>query len=154
MSITLKGFAFFATEHRGLPKGLVPAVIKQHGGWKSFRECALDFARNGVDGGFPGFIYYSETIRFVQKHRSLIAQIAAIDASDLGTGVIQMFQSFDRTFGVPKYSEQQVICSLYGDGKSDWDDGNSDLMNTLAWYAAEKVLAAYLDYTEEFDSGN
>ena len=45
---TLRSFVFYAENLRGLPKGLATAVIRQHGGWRSFKKDAIDFANHGV----------------------------------------------------------------------------------------------------------
>ena len=142
---TLRSFVFYAANLRGLPKGLATAVIKQHGGWRSFKEDAIDFANHGADGGYSGFIYHSETVEFAKKYRKLIAKLAESQSSDLGLGVIEMIQGFN-WFKHDRPSHADVTACLYGDG----DD--TSVMNALAWYAAEEVLRAYADFVEEQSS--
>ena len=143
---TLRSFVFYAANLRGLPKGLATAVIKQHGGWRSFKEDAIDFANHGVDGGYSGFIYYSE-VEFAKKYRKLIAKLAESQSDDLGLGVIEMIQDFN-WFKDDRPSQADVAACLYGDG----DD--TSVMNALAWYAAEEVLRAYADFVEEQGGDN
>lgn len=138
---TLRSFVFYAEHVAGLPKGLAIAVIGQHGGWRRFKGCALDFARNGVDGGFPGFISYSDQIAFAKKYRKLITELTERQAEESGTDAISMIQGWDR-LKEDRTSNSVVGRCLYGDG----DD--LIVMNALAWYAAEEVLCAYVDFTE------
>jgi hypothetical protein len=49
-----------AISDSGIPAKLVRSVIWQLGG----KESLQDIANNSIDGGFHGFIYYSETIPF------------------------------------------------------------------------------------------
>ncbi len=142
LDYTLRSFVFYAENVRGLPKGLAVAVIRQHGGWRSFKEDAIDFANHGVDGGYSGFIYYSETVEFAKKYRKLIAKLAESQSGDLGLGVIEMIQGFNCLKDC-RPSQSDVGACLYGDG----DD--TSVMNALAWYAAEEVLRAYKEFVEE-----
>ena len=139
---TLRSFVFYAENLRGLPKGLATAVIRQHGGWRSFKKDAIGFANHGVGGGYSGFIYYSETVEFAKKYRKLIAKLAESQSDDLGLGVIEMIQGFN-CFKDDRPSQSDVGACLYGDGD------NTSVMNALAWYAAEEVLRAYADFVEE-----
>ena len=138
---TLRSFVFYAEHMAGLPRGLATAVIRQHGNWKSFKECAPDFAQHGVDGGFSGFIYYNETVEFAKKYRNLIAKLAESQSEDFGSDVIDMIKGFN-CFKDDRPSTSVIGRCLYGDS----DD--SSVMNALAWYAAEEVLRAYVDFTE------
>lgn len=53
-------------------KKLNEAVIEQMGGFESFSENAQDISNHGIDGGFSGFINYSETVEFSQNNRDVI----------------------------------------------------------------------------------
>ncbi len=152
LDYTLRSFIFYAENVRGLPKGLAVAVIRQHGGWRSFKEDAIDFASHGVDGGYSGFIYYSETVEFAKKYRKLIAKLAESQLAEMQQAFQRPYQDdLDlveaiRNFNCFKHdrpSRDAVITCLYGDG----DD--TSVMNALAWYAAEEVLRAYADFVEE-----
>lgn len=150
---TLRSFVFYAAKVRGLPKGLATAVIRQHGGWQSLKEDAINFANHGVDGGYSGFICYSETVEFAKKYRALIVELAESEASDqgFGTDVIEMIQGFNY-FKNDRPSQAIVGRCLYGDAA--WGDDEISVMNALAWYAAEEVLRAYADFVEEQGGDN
>lgn len=113
-----------------IQESLVRAVVRQSGGWKSFKESAADMARS-IDGGFGGWIYYSETIPFAKRNRAAIASLAEYDASEFGTNVLEMIQGFG-CIG-KDHSQAEIARCLYGSG----DD--TTILNGLAWYAAESV---------------
>lgn len=124
---------------------LADAVIRQFGGWESFTESAQDVANHGIDGGFHGFIYYSDTCKFAARNRSLIAELAEQQASDLGESVLAMVAGFNCLRGDVTESEVgRVLFSARG--------GDSDarllIENALAWYAGEEVCRAYADSLE------
>ena len=118
-----------------IPAGLVRAVVKQSGGWESFCESAPDIANHGIGGGFHGFIYYADTVKFTKANRANIAKLAEAQAADFGQGVLEMIQGFNclgKEFGTG-----EIARCLYGRG----DD--SQIMNALAWYAGEEVCREY-----------
>lgn len=116
------------------------------GGWRSFTESAPDITAHGIDGGFGGFIYYSETEPFARRNRSAIAEMASAQASDFGTGVFDMIRGFgcfrhDKV----KPTDEEIGSALYA-GR-DIDNG-APILNALAWYAGEEVARAYCDLVE------
>jgi hypothetical protein len=113
-----------------IPESLVRAVVRQSGGWDSFKENAEDMTRS-IDGGFHGWIYHTETVKFAKANRAAIASLAESDAESFGTGVLEMVQLFN-CIG-KDYSQADIAKCLYGRG----DD--TTIMNGLAWYAAESV---------------
>jgi len=136
-------------KHSHLDGELLQAVIDQLGGWYPGIDNTLqDIANHGIDGGFHGFIYHTDTVPFAQKHRALITALAESQADDFGRGVIETVQNFnclvDKRDGqrTPDYTQAEVGQCLYGDG----DD--TQIMNALAWYAAEEVARSYTDLIE------
>ena len=141
MKKTLKNYLAFC-EERGLGPRLVRAVIKQHGrGWEGWQERAPNMARYGIDGGFGGFVCYSQTIPFAQRNRSLIADYADSMAADLGESTTKMIQGF-RCPGTD-YSEAEIARCLYG--RND----NAQVLNALAWFAAKECARAFEDWVYE-----
>ncbi len=126
-------------ESTNIPASLVRAVVRQMGGWQSFCDSAPDICAHGIDGGFHGFIYNSDTESFARRNRSAIAQMAQEQASDFGTSVTEMIQGFG-CFRDNKPSDSEIGTALYA-GK---DDG-AGVLNALAWYAGEEVSRAYCD---------
>lgn len=132
-------------ESTNIPASLVRAVVKQMGGWESFTESAQDISNHGIDGGFHGFIYYSDTEPFARRNREAIAQMASEQAEEFGTGVIEMIRGFGCFRNGTKPTDEEIGSALYA-GK-DAKDG-LPVLNALAWYAGEEVSRAYTDLIE------
>jgi hypothetical protein len=141
-TVTLKTFL----ENTNIPVKLARAVIRQMGGWESFKQFAPDICAHGIDGGFNGFIYNAETEPFARRNRKDIAAMASQQADDFGMGVIEMIRNFGCFRNGTKPTDEEIGSSLYA-GK-DADDG-LPVLNALAWYAGEEVSRSYCDMTEQ-----
>ena len=119
-----------------IPESLVRAVVKQMGGWESFKESAPDITRHGIDGGFHGFIYYSETVPFAKRNRKAILEMATQQADDLGLGLVEMVKGFNCLKGA---TETEIVEGLAG------ATDETRVPNGLAWYVGEEVSRAYCD---------
>ena len=122
-----------------IPLTLVRAVVRQMGGWESFKENAPDITRHGIAGGFGGFIYYSDTVAFTKRNRRAIMQMASEQANEFGVGLVEMIKGFNCLKGV---SEMEVVQGLSG------STDETNVPNALAWYAGEEVSRAYCDLIE------
>lgn len=127
-----------------IPASLVRAVIKQFGGWESFTESALDVYNHGIAGGFHGFIYYGDTVKFAKAHKADIQKLASEQAEEFGVGTLEMIQGFG-CLG-KDYSLDEIGKCLYGCGHCD---DETQIYNALAWYAGEEVCRAYGYMTED-----
>ena len=119
---------------------IIKAVVRRIG-----TECIEDVNSHGIDGGFSGFIYYSETVAFWKKYKKIIMKMLENDASEFGTGIVEMVQYFnclvntstkDRT---PDYTADEIGRALYGRYNEELDV----IYNALAWYAAETVCRMF-----------
>ena len=130
---------------------LAAAVVRQMGGWQNFKDAAEDISNHGIDSGFHGFIYYTDTVKFAKRNAPLIRALATEQADSLGMGTIEMVRGFNcltdkRTNPpTPEYSEDEVSVALYGRESSDSADM---ILNALAWYAGEEVARRYCDALE------
>lgn len=150
MTTTKKPTLARLIESTNIPAPLVRAVVRQMGGWESFTESAQDITNHGIDGGFHGFIYYRDTEAFAKRNRELIAQMASEQASEFGTGVIEMIRGFGCFRNGTKPTDEEIGSALYA-GK-DAKDG-LPVLNALAWYAGEEVSRAYCDMIERESGG-
>jgi len=123
-------------EYTNIPESLVRAVVRQMGGWESFKESAPDITRHGIDGGFHGFLYYSETIPFAKRNRKAILEMATQQADDFGAGLVEMIKGFNCLKGA---TETEIVEGLAG------ATDETLVPNGLAWYAGEEVARAYCD---------
>src|ERR1044072_3551993 len=70
-------------------KTLINAVINRIG-----MAAVKDVINNGIDGGFSGFIYYSDTHAFAMRYRKLIVKLLEEQAHQLGEEVVHMVGGF------------------------------------------------------------
>jgi len=119
-----------------IPASLVRAVVRQMGGWESFKQSAPDITRHGISGGFYGFIYHNETLRFAYAHRKVILEMASQQSKELGLGLVEMIKSFRCMNGA---TEAEIVEGLAG------NTDRTQVPNGLAWYAGEEVARAYCD---------
>lgn len=115
---------------------IIRAVIRSLGD-KSYLS---DIANHGVDGGFPGFTYYSDTVAFFRKHRKEITDNLLALADDMGEDPVKMVSSW-RCVG-PELA-RNVGQVVYG---ARLTDEHTIVANALAWYAAEEIARAMTDY--------
>jgi hypothetical protein len=120
------------------------------GGAESLKNLSgqlVNVAQHGADGGFPGFIYYSDTVRFFRRNRKDIVNNIEQTASDMGEDVIKFVQSF----GVFRNSAPPTPGEV---GRALWDSSRLDdeltnLYNIFAWYALEEVSHVWYRYLED-----
>ena len=132
-----------------IPATLIRAVVKNMGGWESFKESAQDVVDHGAACGFGNFIYYTDTVAFTAKNRKAIAELAAQQAADFGDpSEIEMILGFNV---IKKDNDDltnaDIAKALYG--RLTDDDKKTMIYNALAWYALEEVAQAYCDLLEQ-----
>jgi len=117
-------------------KNLINAVIRQLGG----TDYVMDIVNHGVDGGFPGFTYYSDTVPFAMKHRKHIVQLLEEMAEQLGEDVVKMVSGFGvfRNNPMDNDDRKDLYCYL-GGGKCK----ETTIPNLMAWFAAEEVCRMF-----------
>ena len=137
MKKTLKNFI----ENSGIDAKLIRAVIRQSGGWQSFQESAPDIANHGISGGFSGWIYYTETCEFYAKNQNLIVELAECQSDEYGyqsaQDMVKSFRSLDATLS-------EIGYTLHGNKRQH----DTQVANALAWFAAEEVTRAFVDWSE------
>ena len=126
-------------EKSNLPEDLVRQVVRQIGGWDSFKEHARDVSMYGAAGGFAGFIYYTDTCRFYAVNRDAILEAVRDMCDGLGEEPIQ----FVRSFNCLDATESEVGLTLYGSKKQH----DTQVANALAWFALEEVARSFEDLT-------
>jgi hypothetical protein len=143
MKITLQKLI----ESTNIPEKLVRAVVRQMGGWESFTESAPDITHHGIDGGYHGFIYYSDTEPFAKRNRAEILRMASDQAESIGMGLVEMIKGFNCFRNSPP-TEAEIVEALAGRHTKTEDGLSSQVPNALAWYAGEEVARAYCDALE------
>lgn len=136
-----------ASDYSGIPAALIKAVIKQSGGTESLE----DVMNHGASGGFSGFIYYTETAAFFEKHKKAIIKMVKEMASTMGQDPDTMVASFS-CLKVSLYDNEGMNEIRHflddkvkkGERQPREYDGNQ-VTNALAWFALEEVARAMCD---------
>ncbi len=112
------------------------------------RKIGMDYVEDvnnyGIDGGFNGFTYYKDTCAFYRQHRKAINTWVIEEAEQLGENPVDMVCNF----GCIKNKEYApVVGRCIYDGKliDNGDNDTTQIENTLAWFAAEKVCRMFED---------
>jgi len=131
-------------DNTNIPASLVRAVVRQLGGWDSFKESARDIANHGINGGFHGFIYYTDTVKFAKAHKAAILDYAREIASETGhQGAYSLIAGFNCFKG------QGLTADDVADAVNNpRHDEHTNVMNALAWFAGEEVCGAFCDLQE------
>lgn len=131
-------------EYSNMEPSLVRAVVRQSGGWESFQEMALDIVQHGINCGFSGWIYYTETTKFFKNNRKLILKLAEEQAYDFGVqSVIDFIYRFNWACDRPTYDE--IAKAIYT-GKGEIC---THIENMCAWYAVESVADRFYMMCDE-----
>ena len=129
-------------QYSNINPALIKAVIRQSGGWDAFQKQALNIANHGINAGFHGFIYYSDTCKFYAKKQQLIVDLVEKQAIEYDYAspqdMVKGFRNLDSTMS-------EIGHTLYGTKRQH----DNYVANALAWYAAEEVARAYADWTYE-----
>jgi hypothetical protein len=129
-----------------IPASLIRAVVRQLGGWGSFIEKAADITNHGINGGFSGFIYYTDTEKFAKANKEAILELASSQAQEVGyDSTFAMIRGFD-CFKGDTLTDCELMNALCK-GRNPKDGPN--ILNGLAWYAGEEVARAYCDRMEQ-----
>ena len=106
-----------------------------------------DITNHGIDGGFGGFIYYSETTSFFNENRKEIINLVKDMSFELGDGMIEMVASFN-CFKNMDLTIDEIGNVLFG---VDTDNHNEKMIikNGLAWFAGEEVARHLVDQLED-----
>jgi hypothetical protein len=116
-------------------KTLINAVIGKIG-----LESVEDVNSYGIDGGFNGFIYYSDTHTFAMRYRKLIVRLLEEMANGLGKDVVSMVAGFGVFRNSPMDNEdKRELYKYLGGGRNT----QSTITNLMAWFAAEEVCRMF-----------
>lgn len=116
-------------------KTLINAVINRIG-----LDSVEDVVNHGINGGFSGFIYYSETHAFAMKYRKDIIRMLEDMADQLGEDIVSMVSHFGVFRNSPMDAEDKKDLYKYlGGGRP----AQGAITNVMAWFAAEEVCRMF-----------
>lgn len=121
-------------------KKLINAVIDRVG-----VDSMEDIINHGIDSGFNGFVYYSDTVAFWNKYKKDIMKLAEDMAGDVGENIMEMIGGFGclkyYDYKTSKWTDTEgqtaIGQTIYG-GKTD-----DEVANAMAWFAAEEVARMF-----------
>lgn len=121
-------------------KRLINAVIDRVG-----LDSVEDINNHGINGGFGGFIYYTDTVKFFKTYRKDILAMAEDMANDLGEDMLSMVGGFNCLSSggwqnrKPDFTPTEIGQAIFnGTG-----DGSQMVQNAMAWFAAEEVCRMF-----------
>lgn len=153
MTPTLENFKSSRPDHAEL----IQAVVNQMCGWGTFTNCARDIVNHGISGGFPGFIYYSETVVFAARNRRAIVDRINEYATDSETegGALGVLRT--SKYDIQDLEEEQAAMWYLSlaplSAEEVHDKGFTGIWNWFAWFAAEMVANEYWDWFDEVAGG-
>lgn len=118
-------------------------VIEQLGFSELGNDCKQtlsDIANHGVSGGFGGFIYHSDTIKFFDDNRSLILAELASFGDDLGESAPDMVKNFG-CLDSNDFETMQAVDAVLMDIECENEGDEVQVKNALSWWACEHVAS-------------
>jgi hypothetical protein len=114
---------------------LINAVVSRIG-----KDSINDVINYGIDGGYHGFVYYSETHSFAMRYRKDIVKMLLEYAESLGEDVVTMVSNFGVFRSNPMDEEDKMDLYKYiGGGRCE----QGTITNLMAWFAAEEVCRMF-----------
>ena len=122
-----------------------------HGGGDNFDDALQvlrDIVNNGADGGFSGFIYYTETVKFVNENKRDILDLAKKQAECFDTDWLKMVCGFHclREINLKPSDVADAFYDYTGECKDQ-------ILNALSWFALEEVARNEIDFYDCPQSG-
>lgn len=115
---------------------LINAVVSSLGG----THYVQDINSHGIDSGFPGFTYYSDTHSFAMRYRKIIVRLLEEQADSLGEDVVSMVSNFGVFRNSPMDADDKKDLYKYlGGGRPT----QGAITNVMAWFAAEEVCRMF-----------
>ncbi len=109
---------------------LIKAVKKQIGD----TEYLTDVTNNGANAGYPGFTYYSDTVKFFKQNRKEIVELVREMAEEFGESPLNFVAGFNCLKPKGEW-EADIARASYGRLESD----DYIVPNALSWFALEEV---------------
>ena len=118
--------------------GIDPEAMEEYD-----RGVLCSITEHGIDGGFHGFVYNSETCAFYDANMRQILELLRELSDEMGETMAQCVSSFNCVDDTPADVEEFFVF------QHENRDCDTNLKNALAWFAAEEV-ARYM--VGEFDA--
>lgn len=118
-------------------KTLINAVYANVG-----KDSIQSVNEHGIQGGYNGFIWYTETHAFAMRYRKLILKLLEQQAYELDEEVVEMVSNFGVFRNNPMDNDDRKDLYRYlGGGRPE----QGQITNLMAWFAAEEVCRMFED---------
>lgn len=115
--------------------------------YKDIDATLKDIANYGINGGFGGFIYYSDTCDFFDNNADAIIARAEDLADELGQNLLDFVNSF-RILEGNAYRVSDMVKIVQSKGELE-DFKLTQLKDALAKFIAEDIARDYINMLEE-----
>lgn len=149
-----------------MKKSLINAVVKQLGHTSAKNSELLltlkDISNHGIDGGYGGFVYYSDTVKFFDANKKDIIALANESADSIGYSLgdestakkLRELEKDARSDKEMKQVKDFLFRTFDGDAVAmilnfgGWRNVGSldQLKNLMAWFAAEECARELTDF--------
>ena len=119
-----------------------------HGTMKDFKELSgilVDCSKHGATSGFPGFTYYTDTVKFYKKHQIDIVSHMEKTAIKLEKDLISMVLHFDEFHNSDDPPTPSNVGKALWDKNLYWKE-LYELYNVFAWYTLEQLSRTWHMY--------
>ena len=136
----------FLENHSSNPD-LAKAVIAQMGGSENFAENANNISSHGIDGGYSGFVYYTDTVKFAEENHGAIMDSLKSDMDNFGNESVPEMRSHWKSLN--DLSQDEIAEVVYD--KDPENENYTQVYNAMAWYAGEQVSYEYSNALEDLE---
>ena len=107
---------------------------------KETQQTLRDVARCGAGGGFSGFIYHSDTVKFAEGNMKAIYEHLKSQAEEFGENPFKIVQNFSCLKDInPTITEISEVIHGFEPILRHAEGVDVQIKNALAWYALEEV---------------
>ena len=123
---------------------LVKATVRQFGGINVVKEVCQGVSNHGINGGFSGFIYPADTVKFAERNKKSILDAIQNQAKELGYRdgfhAIMEFNCL-RKIDIDWFELAYALSHKN-------HEMHATIMNALAWFAGEELCRTASDMME------
>ena len=129
------------SDQSSFTESLTRATVRQFGGIQAFNEQWQDVANYGIDGGFSGFIYYSDTVSFADENHNDIVCLLREQAAMCGFSMSELLSSFN-CLDLSRDEAELFLCGQINDSNEEdllQNETLTSIKNALAWFTGEEL---------------
>lgn len=139
----IKSFFTWLASHSSITPPLMIAIIEQSGGWELFTENSGYVSKYGISGGYDGWIYYSQTMKFFEANRrAIINYLKELGDALNDSYLVYIAENILKDYEITVDEVAEVIF----DHHSAQIDNHELVTNKIAWLVASDAFNTYQDF--------